>query len=288
MTTVRPAPASAEPPGDRTVDVSRIEWRGNERRDGVDRVVREEPLEIQVGSFPVAVVMRTPGDDLDLAAGFLVTEGVVSGPEDLLRIDHCDVVPSPEAEDNVVRAVLAPGVRFDPDALRRHLYAASSCGICGKATIAQALARAAPLTDAERGQPHSRGWLRALPGRLRAAQPVFEATGGLHAAALFRPGETDPQVAREDVGRHNAVDKVVGWAVRSGGGLPRGGVLVVSGRVSWEIVQKALAARIPLVAAVSAPSSLAIRLAAEAGITVAAFLRGDRFCAYGASRAWVD
>jgi len=243
---------------------------------GTDRVVREEPLEIQIGPTPVAVVMRTPGADVELATGFLVTERVVERPEDVTSVRHCSLASDPEAADNVIRATLADGVEVDWERLRRNLYASSSCGICGKATIENALASAPPLDDPLRLPAEI---LYRLPERMRGAQSVFEATGGLHAAALFA-GDGSLLALREDVGRHNAVDKLVGWAVREGRLPLAGHVLLVSGRVSYEIVQKALAARIPLLAAVSAPSSLALELAASAGITLVGFLRGRALNVY--------
>ena len=242
-----------------------------------DQVAREEPLEIQIGSAPLGVVMRTPGADEELALGFLLTERVVASPDDVLSVRHCTIAPDPEGADNVIRAVLADGVDVDFEALRRNLFANASCGICGKATIENALRTAPPLDDPIR---FPAALFAELPGRVRSAQRVFDATGGLHAAALFASNGSLLAV-REDVGRHNAVDKVVGWAAREARLPLRGHLLMVSGRISYEIVQKALAARIPLVAAVSAPSSLAVELAAEANMALVGFLRGDGFNVYG-------
>ena len=250
-----------------------------------DRVAREEPLEIQIGAASLAVVMRTPGHDLELVRGFLTTERVIEEPGDVEAIRHCSELPDPAAEDNVVRVTLREGVDIDLDRLRRNLFASSSCGVCGKATLENALAVAPPLQDEARFRAEM---LYSLPETLRKGQPVFDVTGGLHAAGLFSPdgelvrigGET---AVREDVGRHNAVDKVIGMAAQAGE-LPLSGTgLVVSGRASFEIVQKALAARIPLVAAVSAPSSLAIELARDAGIALVGFLRGRGLNVYGAT-----
>jgi FdhD protein len=257
--------------------VERIRFDDAEAEATPDRVAHEEPLEIQVGGSALAVVMRTPGHDVELATGFLLTERVVAGLEQIESVHHRSQAPDPEAEDNVVRATLAPGVALDLEALRRNLFASSSCGVCGKATLDNALATATPLDDPARFEATR---LYGLPGQLRAAQPAFDETGGLHAAALFDPAGR-LLVAREDVGRHNAVDKVVGWAARAGRLPLAGHVLMVSGRVSFEIVQKALAARIPLVAAVSAPSSLAVSLAERAGIGLVAFLRGRSMSVYG-------
>ena len=189
------------------VVVPRTEWREHSAADGEDRVVREEPLEIRIGGVPVAVVMRTPGHDEELVTGFLLTERIVEARAQIDSVRHCTTVDTPEAEDNVVQAVLAAGVEVDLAALRRNLFASSSCGVCGKASIEQAMGTAGPLHSAVTVEPQR---LYALPERLRAAQPVFSQTGGLHAAGLFDL-RGEPVVVREDVGRHNAVDKVVGW-----------------------------------------------------------------------------
>ena len=242
-----------------------------------DAVAREEPLELQLGGASLAVVMRTPGHDEELALGFLVTERVVAASADVVSVRHCREARSPEALGNVVRVVLADHVEVDLEALRRNLYASSSCGICGKATIENALASAPPLDDPAR---FPAGFFYDLPERLAARQPAFARTGGLHAAALFAP-DGSLRVAREDVGRHNAVDKVIGWAAREGSLPLAGHVLLVSGRISYEVAQKALAARIPVVAAVSAPTSLAIELAERAKLTLVGFLRGRSANVYG-------
>ena len=242
-----------------------------------DHLAHEEPLEIQLGASSLAVVMRTPGHDAELVTGFLVTERVIDDVADLASVRHCSVTPYPEAEDNVVRVTLRPGVRVDLESLRRNLFASSSCGICGKATIENALATAPPVDDPAR---FPAALLYELPDRLRDAQRVFDETGGLHAAGLF-DAEGELLAVREDVGRHNAVDKVIGWAARERGLPLSGHLLLVSGRISYEIAQKALAARIPLVAAVSAPSSLAVDLARESGMTLVGFLRGRGLNVYG-------
>lgn len=279
---------------DETVDVDdermrpvmRSRWRGADRVDDRDVVVREEPLEIRVNGGSVAVVMRTPGHDLELARGFLVTERIVDRAADVVSVQHCTTVQIPEAEDNVVLARLAEGVPFDVARLRRNLFASSSCGICGKATIDAVVANA-PDLDADLPTVRA-SVLRGLPGALHRSQTVFHRTGGLHAAGLF-DREGAPLVVREDVGRHNAVDKVVGWAAGEGPGGDGAGnsprdlsdmVLAVSGRISYEIAQKALAARIPVIAAVSAPTSLSIELASRAGIVLVGFVRGDTLCVY--------
>jgi len=245
-----------------------------------DALTAEEPLEIRIGELPIAVVMRTPCDDFELAAGFLLTEQIVSGPADLAAISYCPTAEPPNLE-NVVDVRLAAGVEFDREAVQRNFYASSSCGICGKASIAAVLRGAEPLPV--RFQV-DRSILGGLSGRMRQAQQVFERTGSLHAAALFDPaGEL--LVLREDVGRHNAVDKVVGSYVVRNATLPPACVLMVSGRASFEVMQKAHAAGIPFVAAVSAPSSLAVDLACDAGMTLVGFLRDRSFNVYaGAER----
>jgi FdhD protein len=234
-------------------------------------------LEIQLRGVTLAVTMRTPGHDAELVRGFLVTERVVRRAADIATVRYCSVVTDPEAEENVVNVTLREGVEVDFEALRRNLFASSSCGVCGKATIENALAVAPPLDDPARFAP---AFFRGLADRLLAAQPVFARTGGLHAAALVAP-DGALLVVREDVGRHNAVDKVVGWALERERVPLAGHMLVVSGRISFEIVQKALAARLPVIAAVSAPSSLAVELAEGAGLMLIGFLRGGQFNAYG-------
>jgi FdhD protein len=268
-------------PDDPRVPLRRVCWQGEARHEDIDEVVREEPLEIRIGGMPVAVVMRTPGHDEELVMGFLATEGVVDEPAAVRSVRHCTVVEDPDAEGNVVQVTLHEGVEVDWARLRRNLYASSSCGLCGKASIDQLMLRCDPLVDDTRIEVSR---LYGLPAALEAAQTVFARTGGLHAAGLFdREGRA--LVVREDVGRHNAVDKVVGWALQRGRLPLAGHVLMVSGRVSYEITQKAVAAGIPVIAAVSAPSSLAVDLAARAGLTLAAFLRGQRISIYaGAER----
>ncbi len=228
-------------------------------------MVVEEPLEIRVDGEPVAVTMRTPGHDVDLAIGFLCTEGVLRGPDDVVAVEQAD----PHAVD--VR--VAPGV--DASVAKRALYSASSCGLCGKETIA---AIAVKVERVESRATFALDELLAMLPKMRAAQETFESTGGLHAAALFdREGALE--VLREDVGRHNATDKVVGDRLRARAPM-HDRALRVSGRAGFEIVQKAAVARIPLVAAVSAPSSLAIDLADRLGVTLVAFLRPPRASVY--------
>lgn len=242
-------------------------WRGV-----MDVVAAEEPLEIRVDTRPVSVTMRTPGHDEELAAGFLVAEGVLRSAGDVSRFHRY-----PRNEHGAVLDVqLAPGVQVDLARLTRHVFASSSCGLCGKAAIDAVRLMHPPMDDDFVVTPD---WLLGLPGRMREAQATFAATGGLHAAAWFEAGG-GMRVLREDVGRHNAVDKVVGHRLLAAGGLGRGGVLMVSGRLSFEILQKALAAGFGMVAAVSAPSSLAVDFARESGQTLVGFLRDGRFNVY--------
>ncbi|MFH8344449.1 formate dehydrogenase accessory sulfurtransferase FdhD [Streptomyces sp. NPDC018045] len=265
-------------------------------RDGAvstrpDTLVGEEPLEIRLGGKPLAVTMRTPGDDFALAAGFLVSEGVLGSAAELANIVYCAGATEDGSNTyNVVDVQLAPGVPVPDISLERNVYTTSSCGLCGKASL-EAVRTAArrpldpPADAAARITPAT---LSALPGRLRAAQRVFDRTGGLHAAALF---DCDGELldVREDVGRHNAVDKVVGRALQDGRLPLRDTVLMVSGRASFELVQKAVMAGIPALAAVSAPSSLAVDLAVESGLTLVGFLRGTSMNVYaGEERLALD
>jgi FdhD protein len=251
-----------------------------------DVVVTEEPLEIRVvaggETRRVAVTMRTPGRDFELAAGFLHTEGVVAGRGDIRRIDYC-VEGDASQQFNILNVHLAAPVLPELSSLERYGTVSSACGVCGKASL-DALAARGVATLPPGAPTVDRKVVYGLPDRLRAAQRTFATTGGLHAAGLFTAGG-DALVVREDVGRHNAVDKVVGWALL-GGRLPLpDAVLVVSGRAGFEIVQKAAAARIAVVCAVSAPSSLAVAAATELGVTLVAFLRGRRANVYaGAER----
>ncbi|MEU4697836.1 formate dehydrogenase accessory sulfurtransferase FdhD [Nonomuraea dietziae] len=236
-----------------------------------DSLAAEEPLEIRVGGQTLTVTMRTPGDDFDLAAGFLVSEGTLASSQDISTMRHCADLET----YNVLDVRLAPGVEA-PEA--RNFSTTSSCGVCGKASLeaVRTVARWSARDDPARIGSHV---LRELPDRLRAAQRVFDRTGGLHAAGLFSL-EGEALCVREDVGRHNAVDKLVGWALREDRLPLSGTVLMVSGRASFELVQKAVMAGIPVLAAVSAPSSLAVELAAEEGLTLIGFLRGDSMNVY--------
>ena len=244
-----------------------------------DTLAVEEPLEIRVDGEPVTVTMRTPGADMDLAAGFLVAEGVLSRTEDLLAMRYCGgAVEGGENTYNVLELDLAV-----PGPAPRAFLTTSSCGVCGSASL-DAVRQSASYDVRGDGLVLTAALLRSLPARLREAQKVFDKTGGLHAAGLFT-GEGELLCLREDVGRHNAVDKVVGWALREGRLPLSGSVLMVSGRASFELVQKAWMAGIPCLAAVSAPSSLAVELANEAGMTLVGFLRGDSMNVYaGAER----
>lgn len=245
-----------------------------------DTLTVEEPLEIRVAGKPLSITMRTPGDDFDLAAGFLVGEGVVRAPGDLRSIRYCAGATrgSPGNTYNILDVVLADGVAPPDASVERNFYTTSSCGLCGKASLDAVRATVTwPVGgDSFATDPAT---LAGLPGELRAAQRVFDRTGGLHAAGLFDAGGK-LLCLREDVGRHNAVDKVVGWATRDGRLPLSGTALMVSGRASFELVQKAAMAGIPLLAAVSAPSSLAVDLAAELGLTLVGFLRGTSMNVY--------
>jgi FdhD protein len=251
-----------------------IRYDGPTARPTIDALATEEPLEIRVRGHAVSVTMRTPGHDAELAAGFLLAEGLLRRAADVLRIEPC-----PRNEDgNLVNVVLAPDVPFDLARLTRHVFASSSCGLCGKATIDAIHAALPPLPSDDRltVDPPT---LYRLPAIMRAAQDTFARTGGLHAAALFTAAG-DLVCLREDVGRHNAVDKVLGHALLTGLYPLDRHVLLVSGRSSFEIMQKALAGRIPIVAAVSAPSSLAVRFARAANQTLVGFLRDRRMNVY--------
>ena len=226
------------------VQVQRVRFVQTTATQGQDVLAREEPLEIRVAGVAVAVVMRTPGHDLELVRGFLLTERVIESDGQLRSIRHCDTVPDPDTENNVVQAVLEPGVHIDLAKLRRNMFASSSCGLCGKATIEQVMQLRPALLA---GATIRAEVLHEMPGRLQAAQTVFEATGGLHAAGLFHLDGTLLCV-REDVGRHNAVDKVIGWAAAKPDLDVTKTAVMVSGRLSYEITHKALTAGIPILA----------------------------------------
>ncbi|PRI10682.1 formate dehydrogenase accessory sulfurtransferase FdhD [Leucobacter massiliensis] len=259
---------------------------GGARTERADYLAVEEPLEIRVFGRSLAVTMRTPGNDVDLAAGFLVSEGVIHREGDLAAAIHCSSDGEPNTY-NVLDVGLAPGVAPPDPSLQRNFTTTSACGLCGKASI-EAVHTASRFTVAEDPLTVDATALTAFPETLRAGQATFERTGGLHAAALFDGRSGEMLVLREDVGRHNAVDKVIGWALRDGRLPGRGLVLMVSGRASFELTQKALMAGIPMLAAVSAPSSLAAELAEDAGLTLVGFLRGPSMVVYSRADRIVD
>jgi len=244
-----------------------------------DTLAAEEPLEVRVGGTAVVVTMRTPGHDLDLALGFLLTEGLLSGPADVHTALHCsDLGDDGRPTFNVLEVHLRAGVP-QPDLQGRRTFGmTSACGVCGSASI-EALRRRSRFELRDDTSTVDADVLVDLPDRLRAEQQVFSRTGGLHAAGLFST-DGEPIVVREDVGRHNAVDKVLGWAARERGWPLTGCVLVVSGRASFELAQKAWMAGVPVLAAVSAPSTLAVELANEAGMTLVGFVRAPTMNGY--------
>lgn len=264
-----------------------IKVNGDQRTARPDTLVAEEPLEIRVRGRPLSVTMRTPGNDFDLAAGFLVSEGIVRSADEVAGIRYCAGATDDGSNTyNVLDVALGEGVAPPDPSVERNVYTTSSCGLCGKASLdaVRTTATWRVDTDPVRVDPQT---LVGLPDELRAAQRVFDRTGGLHASGLFAVGDPEAELLclREDVGRHNAVDKVVGWALREQRLPLTGTVLMVSGRASFELVQKAVMAGIPALAAVSAPSSLAVDLAEESGLTLVGFLRGESMNVYtGADR----
>lgn len=265
-------------------NISKISGDSSQARD--DLVAVEEPLEIRLGfetpdgrtESSVSITMRTPGNDAELAQGFLFTESIINGSEDVALVKHCGAPAPDSGNHNVIRVELEPGIDVDLGRLQRHFYTTSSCGVCGKTSL-DALRVAGAIAVPRNGITLQKSLLTGLPGRLRTVQKTFEETGGLHAAAAFdMNGEL--VVTREDVGRHNAVDKVIG-ALLSEGLLPANDLgLIVSGRASFELMQKTLMAGMPILAAVSAPSSLAVQLAHEFDMTLVGFLRGENFNIY--------
>lgn len=253
------------------VQIWRFEDRGPLRACS-DELAAEEPLEIRVKNRAVSVTMRTPGHDEELAAGFLLTEGIVARREDIVRIEPCAL----DRGGNVLNVTVSPQTAVDFERLTRHVFASSSCGLCGKATIESVQQRFEPIESDVRVDAEV---LLELPGRLRQSQADFDRTGGLHAAGIFAL-DGKPIVIREDVGRHNAVDKVLGHGLLNGLMPFDRHMLMVSGRSSFEIMQKALAGRVPIVAAVSAPSSLAVEFAKESGQTLVGFVRDRRMNIY--------
>jgi FdhD protein len=238
-----------------------------------DQVAVEEPLEIRVRGRSVAVTMRTPGHDDELAAGFLLTEGIVRRGKDIIGIASCAASPEP---DNTLNVFLAAGVKVDFERLTRHVFAASSCGLCGKASIDSVQEHFPPVNSSMTIRAKT---ILALPEKMARAQRTFSRTGGLHAAAIF-DARGKLIVLREDIGRHNAVDKVIGYGLLKEKMPYDKCVLLVSGRASFEIMQKALAARVPVICAVSAPSSLAVEFARESGQTLVGFLRAETMNIY--------
>jgi FdhD protein len=295
----------------RAKPITRIEGAGVAPQVSDDWVAVEEPLEIRVGGVSVAVVMRTPGNDRELAAGFLVSEGIVRRRDDVLDLVRCDATGAgvnsgagatararedagaTESEnaksENIMNVILAPGAAVDLARLTRHVFTSSSCGICSRATIDAVRGQFPPIAGvgAEQGVAAfapSRALLASLPEMLRSGQEGFAATGGLHASALF-DAEGRLELLREDVGRHNALDKVIGHAFLAERLPLEGRILLVSGRVSFELMQKALAAGIPCVAAISAPTTAAVEFARETGQTLVGFLRGERMNVYAGTLA---
>jgi FdhD protein len=261
--------------------VLRIGPDGSRRQ--LDSLAAEEPLELRVNGAPISVTMRTPGHDVELAHGFLLTEGVLGSAMDVSAARYCDSVDDHGRNTyNVLDVALAPGVQPPDVGVERNFYTTSSCGVCGKASLdaVRLKTRFSPAADPLTIAPPT---LSTLPDGLRSAQKLFDSTGGLHAAGLFdATGEL--LVAREDVGRHNAVDKVLGWALLADRIPAAGTVLMVSGRASFELVQKAVMAGVPVLAAVSAPSSLAVELAVDAGLTLVGFLRGPTMNVYAGTQ----
>ena len=250
-----------------------------------DLVVSEEPLEIRIGhgpedsrqQFSLSVTMRTPGNDEELCLGFLFTEGIINSMNEVLSVKYCEDLGRTEGMENLMRVELKPFVEINDEQFKRNFYTTSSCGVCGKASIDSIKVTCNPLS--EESIQIEKEALFGLPDKLRSAQQVFKHTGGLHAAGLF--GAKGELLAHhEDVGRHNALDKLVGSQLMSDMAVFPKSILVLSGRISFELVQKALRAGIQIIAAVGAPSSLAINLAEEFGMTLVGFLKGDRFNIY--------
>jgi len=264
-------------PAPRSIELTQVtEWADGRVRRVQDSVAGEEPLEIRIGDAPLAVTMRTPGHDLELAAGFLFTEGLIQSREQLASLEAI-TDGSRASRGNVVVAQFANDVALDSEQTRRNFFANSSCGVCGKASIESVRSRMLrPPNAAFRIAAET---LCQMPEKLGSSQDIFGRTGGLHAAGLFtQAGEL--MVSREDIGRHNAVDKVVGWAFQQNRLPLSQEVLLVSGRCGFEIAQKAIVAGVPVVGSVSAPSSLAAQLARELNLTLVGFLRGRRFVIY--------
>ncbi len=271
---------AAEDP-ERVMRTGVTHWEEQEQRRREDLLTVEEPFEVRIAGRSLAVIMRTPGNDHELALGFLLTEGVISSANDVLTITDAvddDGLPLANVVDVTLRSEQQQAsFQAQPTAFERHFAVSASCGLCGKNSIADLLISVPPLEEME---PHiAADMLYELPARLRPAQAVFEHTGGLHAAGLFST-EGKLLLLREDVGRHNALDKIIGHGLLNGEFPYRQHILLVSGRTSFEIIQKALLARIPCIAAISAPSSLAVELAERSGITLVGFLRDHTMNVY--------
>ena len=268
------------------VKAVQVQRFGPQDRGESDLLAVEEPLEIRLEFGPlqnrqqrsIAVTMRTPGHDLALAAGFLFSEGILKHIDEVHKIDHCANVSKPEEYGNVVKVELKPDLLPDLEKLDRNFYMSSSCGVCGKASIEAIGLNACPILP-RLDQVYDAKFIRSLPDTAEAKQAVFKHTGGLHAASIFDL-EGTLIVQREDVGRHNAVDKAIGKLFLAGKTPFQNHALLLSGRAGFELVQKAAVAGIPLMAAVGAPTSLAVELAQQSGITLVGFLRGERFNVY--------
>jgi FdhD protein len=252
---------------------------GGHRTEDIDLVPAEEPVEFRLGGVPLAVLMRTPGNDEELGRGFALTEGIIVRPGELAEVRE---IPGAEGEGRY-ELVLADGVRVDPEQFRRNLYATSSCGVCGKASIDAVRVAARPVPSGPVVEPRS---LADMMGRMRSEQAGFDVSGGLHAAAAFRP-DGELLAIREDVGRHNAMDKLIGFLASEAWPIPAC-IVTLSGRVSFELVQKAAVAGLSFIAGVSVASSLAADLADELGVTVAGFVRGPEFNVYAHAQRVAD
>lgn len=275
----------------RSANIIKIQPEGKEENE--DLIVIEEPLEIRLGygleherkQFTLTITMRTPGNDEELSLGFLFAEGIINQVGDVLSAKYCDDLGQNEVRENVIRVELAPQVSFNPANFNRNFYTNSSCGVCGKASIESVQVSCEPLPIT----PFSinKKLIFSLPEKLQEAQQVFKYTGGLHASGLF-DGNGHLLEHREDVGRHNALDKLLGKLLLTNMERAKSSILLLSGRISFELIQKAIRAQIPVVAAVGAPSSLAVELAESFGITLIGFLKDDRFNVYTAKERFVQ
>ena len=265
-----------------STEIVRCSSQGN-RETIKDFVTTEQPLEIRIRGESIAITMRTPGHDQELAAGFAISEGIINQAEQLVEVAHCRRNEA-EHPENIINVYLDSSTSCDLKKLSRHVFASSSCGVCGKASI-EAIRQQCPAVNSNFViRPET---LRLLPQELRNGQSDFQQTGGLHAAGLFT-GDGSPLCVREDVGRHNAVDKVIGWSLLNGQFPMEDHILLVSSRASFEIMQKALVARVPFVAAISAPSSLAVEFARENQQTLVGFLRESAFNIYSHPQRVLD